>query len=62
MPLASAGRPSHSANQDSTSSSTWLGPADSIQEPPYTLQALATKSPSAPGHVVANGMNAKNPR
>ena len=32
-PAASGGKPIHSLNQSSTSSSTWLGPADSIQEP-----------------------------
>ena len=32
-PAASTGKPTQSLNQPSTSSSTWLGPADSIHEP-----------------------------
>ena len=59
MPAVESGRPNQSANQRSTTSSTWLGPADSIQAPQYTLTAAARKSPSAEGHVPLDGMNAK---
>ncbi len=40
-------------------SSTCDGPAASIHEPTYTFNALAMKSPSAPGNVWHDGMNAK---
>ena len=53
-PAASAGYPTQSLNHPRTSVSSWVGPADSIHEPAYTLHALATKSPSAPGHVPAD--------
>ena len=48
-----SGIPTHARNQSSTSSSSCVGPADSIHEPAYTLHALAMKSPSAAGHVPA---------
>src|SRR5438034_477564 len=53
------GRPTHSRNHSSTSSSSFVGPADSIHEPAYTLHAPAMKSPSAAVHVPAKGTNAK---
>src|SRR3954453_11511484 len=59
-PEEADGTPSQSLNQSITVSSTWLGPAASIHEPAYTFKADAMKSPTAPGNVWQDGMNAKN--
>src|SRR6202162_5852453 len=61
MPAASFGYPIHSLNQSSPVISTWLGPAPSFHEPPYRLQALAMKSPSAAGQVPKPGTKARYP-
>ena len=58
-PAVDSGNPNQSANHRSTTSSTWLAPAASIQLPQYTFVAAARKSPSADGHVPFDGMNAK---
>jgi hypothetical protein len=44
-----------------TSSSTWVGPADSIHAPQYGLAAAAVSSASAAGQLVKLGTNAKYP-
>ena len=60
-PAVPAGSPSQPRNQSMTSSSTWVGPADSIHAPQYGLAAAAVSSASAAGQVVKLGMKAMYP-
>ena len=58
-PPAVSGMPSHSRNQSSTTSSTWLGPADSSHVPWKTLKPPVSMCARKLGQVGEEGMKAK---